>query len=285
MRAVRARALSIALCLATQAAACGGGDGAAPSSASADDEPSPKKRKKKSTSAASANASTSASPPAATAAASANTKPTAFTPLCGATPCPCKAGTSNEAKETYDRCELEAQLTVQGVPCGPGRLLFHPDGRLAQCEIAGAATIGSIKCSNAGFGFFQLHENGTVKQCTAEGPTKVGDFELAAGAFRIQIFEDGTLRQGTLAAPRDLFGVKCTGDVVFYRGGRPYSCRIDEPVELGGHKLEKNTPVMLAKDGSLLGFFPQSDVTIDGKLRQAGYAYCIVKDCNTHPDD
>jgi hypothetical protein len=206
--------------------------------------------------------------------------------FCDGKPCPCKAGTSTDAKDEWKQCELEKPLVVQGVPCGAGDLRFHADGKLKECSLEAPVDVGPYHCQ-VGVGILWLHPDGKLKRCNVAGTAKVGDFDLEDkrfGYWDLEIYDDGGLKDGTLAAPRTIGGKPCRRQVTLYRGGAPYSCDLDAPLTEGTLTLPEATPVMWSKDGKVIGYFPQEDMPYKGGVHKAGEPVCLVKNCNEEPD-
>jgi hypothetical protein len=215
-----------------------------------------------------------AAPPLATAASA----PT----FCDGKPCPCKA----PLRESFGMqvCDLTAALTIQGVPCKAEEVQFHPDGRLRECSIASAVRVGPYRCVSS----VRLLPNGALQSCEVSGAYAVGGYELEEkkwSSFRLEIYSDGSLRQGVLAEPRRIGKIACQKDVALYPTGEVYSCDVDEPFTHRGITFEIGTPAMYGKDGTLIGYFPQKDIpALDGGVIGAGNPVCIVDQCNVYPD-
>jgi len=204
---------------------------------------------------------------------------------CDGNKCPCKEG-DEKATETSKMCELGAPLVVQGVPCGKGRLEFHPDGKLRACDLASPVTVGSYAC-RVGVGILRLLPDGSLQRCNVSGEYTIGGYQLgrASNAFDLELFDARTLREGELSRPTQVAGHRCKGKLGLYRDGKLYSCDSDEPIVVDDAlTLPMGTPVTFAADGSLSGFFPQAEVTYHGEVKKPGYPVCIVEGCNTWPE-
>jgi hypothetical protein len=204
---------------------------------------------------------------------------------CDGKKCPCKEG-DEKATESYKSCELSSDLVVQGIPCSKGRLEFWPDGTLKKCDLKSPVMVGEYEC-HVGVGIMWLHKNGSLKRCHVKGEYKVGTYELGSrwGAFDFELYADKKLREGELKSPGTFGTRSCTaGKVGLYADGKVYSCNTAEPIVVDETlTLEKETPVLFAADGALTGFFPRTNVKYKGEEKKAGWAVCIVKDCNTWP--
>src|SRR5688500_4821413 len=84
---------------------------------------------------------------------------------CGATPCPCKAGSEQKDGDKLKMCELEKAASVGGVECGAGRVLFHDDGSLAECLPTADAKVGDYACKKAPL-TVAWHKGGKLRACT-----------------------------------------------------------------------------------------------------------------------
>jgi len=195
--------------------------------------------------------------------------------------CPCKPEKDPWHMMT---CELPEPLMVQGVPCGAGRIAFFEDGHLAECTITAPTMVGPYLCAQG----LKLFENGSLDRCHVRGKYTVDGIELEADrgyqSFDFELYEDGKLRWGEVARPTRFGDKTCRGSVTLYRSGAPYDCKITEPMPAGELTLPAGTPALFAEDGTLIGFFPQQDITWKGKKVGAGNPVCLKKDCNGLPD-
>jgi hypothetical protein len=206
---------------------------------------------------------------------------------CDGKKCPCKEG-DEKATESYKSCELSTDLVVQGIPCSKARIEFWPDGKLKKCDLKSPVKVGEYEC-HVGVGIMYLHKDGKLKRCHVEGEYKVDGYVVSGvrfGRFDFETYANGKLREGELKAASKFGKQSCqAGKVGLYPDGKVYSCDTAEPIKVDDElTLPAGTPVVFGADGALTGFFPQNTVKYKGEEKKAGWAVCIVKDCNTWPN-
>jgi hypothetical protein len=192
--------------------------------------------------------------------------PRDLSPFCGAAPCPCKKGTTVKPTHPEQRCQLEAPLVVQGIPCAPGDLDFYRDGALKYCEQdTKPVVLDSVECG--GGWHIWMHQNHRLAQCGNIKPVTLGTFELRGP--NIALFSDGKLSSGELAKDIELDGIHCRRSVELYKTGKLQSCQVAAPVTRGTIVLQPNDFVTLREDGTIKRVQLAKDTTIEGKLVKA----------------
>lgn len=158
---------------------------------------------------------------------------------------------------------LSAPMEVQGCRFGKGaQLQFLPSGKLASGSRAQAQEKIGLHLAEGSDVYF--HAGGGLRQATLGKESRFGDLTLApdpnpASPAHVELFENGKLSNGRLAANASLQGFTCgPGRISFFKSGKLQSCVLGAPakVSLNGYPKEAaaGDSLTLAEDGRVVGW-------------------------------
>ena len=181
--------------------------------------------------------------------------------------CPCVQGSKDTQDESWTRCTLSEAANVQGYPCAAGRLLFHKNGKIAECNLVKEARIGSFLCRPAP-NRIKLHENGNIAACVLSETAEVDGFALKRYAG-LELHDDGSIKSVFLKdGSREIDGYQCTKAIRTFKGRKLQSCTLTADATVAGQTIASGYQLILHSDGSLRGIRNWS-----GKVTYGGKSY------------
>jgi hypothetical protein len=200
-------------------------------------------------------------------------------PWCGATPCPCKAGTERKSNDKLAGCDLTGPATIQGLPVQKS-VTFNAEGYLVQFYLAKEAKIGPVLCKQDVMA--QAHGPGLLESCYTNGTFTIDGISCKGN---ISMTKSGKLRRCQLAAPKAFGDLKLQAEdwLTVYESGKPERFEGSAVFEIQGRKC-KGYFNYLYESGKLKKCEIAEDATLDGKDYKAGTAVCFneqakVADC------
>lgn len=158
---------------------------------------------------------------------------------------------------------LSAPMEVQGYRFGKGaQLQLSPEGKLTSGSRAQAQEKSGLFVAEGSDLYF--HPGGGLRQATLAKESRHGELRLApdpnpASPAHVELWENGKLRAGLLAANASVQGFTCgPGRVAFFESGKLQSCVLGAPasVSLNGYPKEAKAgdTLTLAEDGRVVGW-------------------------------
>ena len=182
-------------------------------------------------------------------------------------PCPCADGSKNKKDDSWTRCTLSEAAKIQGYHCAAGRLTFHKEGQLEECNFVNDTKVGEYTCRKAP-NSVKLHASGKLAACSVAEAAEIGGFKYKRYAG-IRLFEDGSPQTAFLKeGSKEIAGFQCTKAIRLFEGGKLQTCTLGSDAKVGGKKIASGYQLILNKDGSLRGLRNWS-----GKVKYAGKSY------------
>lgn len=195
------------------------------------------------------------------------------TTYCGATPCPCKAGSEQKSGDKLSICDLEKTVQIGARSCEPGRVVFHESGALEECLLSADTEIGDYTCKKAPLSS-AFHPDGTLRNCSLAKDATLGDFKLTAGRS-IKLHADGKLRNAWLVDPVTVDGWSCTKNTYLFASGKLEACTVTKAGKVGTQDFPASSYVRIREDGTLRGLELGGPGKVAGKPAKANDRFCF----------
>lgn len=156
---------------------------------------------------------------------------------------------------------------IQGIPCAPGPIWFHPNGKLSQAQLASDQKIQGVLCAR---GDIWLHDNGSLAQATLVADQNIQGIPCQRGT--VWFHRSRHLSQAKLSVPQKIFGfpLAANTNITFHKNGAFRSGVLDTNHTVGGLVCIGGSAIWFHDNSHLAEVTLGSDQTIQGKTFVVG---------------
>lgn len=193
--------------------------------------------------------------------------------------CPCKA----EGKQDYPGtknlwiCEMDKAVTIQGIPCGPGRTVFEDGGKLTECRLEKDTEVEGYTCKGGMLSTQFFSKSGHLKYCSLGKDATVDGFECRSGP-NLVLTGKGKLWECGLKGTKQVGDFSCKSTVQLHKDGSLRRCKLAADAKVGDDTLPADSYVGLHDNGKLRVLYPSKDATVAGQSLAGSKQHCFDKD-------